>query len=99
VIAEIQVLPQPAGTADDRYAHVDAAIAVLRESGLRTEVGALGTTVEGPPDEVWAVLRRAHEVTMTAGAQGVVTVIKVAEGAADGPDSGPGVDDLVGKHR
>ncbi len=99
MIAEIQVLPQPAGTEADRYAHVDAAIAVLRASGLRMEVGALGTTVEGPPDEVWAVLRRAHEATMAAGAHGVVTVVKVAEGAADGPDSGPGVDDLVGPHR
>jgi uncharacterized protein YqgV (UPF0045/DUF77 family) len=99
MIAEIQVLPQPAGTPDDRYAHVDAAIAVLRDSGLRMEVGALGTTVEGPPDDVWAVLRRAHEATTAAGAQGVVTVIKVAEGEADGPDSGPGIDDLVGGHR
>ena len=99
MIAEIQVLPQPAGTDAARYVHVDAAIAALRATGLRMEVGALGTTVEGPPDEVWAVLRAAHEATLASGALGVVTVIKVAEGAADGPDSGPGVDDLVGPHR
>lgn len=99
MIAEIQVLPSPAGTDSSRYAHVDAAIAALKASGLRTEVGALGTTIEGPPDAVWAVLRAAHEATLSSGAGGVVTVIKVAEGATDGPDSGPGVDDLVGPHR
>lgn len=99
MIAEIQVLPSPAGTPDARYAHVDAAIAVLRRAGLRVEVGALGTTVEGQPDAVWATVRAAHEATLAAGAGGVVTVLKLAEGAADGPDSGPTVDELVGPHR
>jgi uncharacterized protein YqgV (UPF0045/DUF77 family) len=99
MIAEIQVLPRPAGTDASRYAHVDAAIAVLRASGLAMEVGALGTTVEGPADEVWAVLRRAHDATLASGAEGVITVIKLAEGAADGPDSGPSIDELVGPHR
>ena len=55
MIAEIQCLPSPAGTDDTRYAHVDAAIAAIRASGLRTEVGPLGTSIEGPPDAVWAV--------------------------------------------
>ncbi|MBI2708511.1 MAG: thiamine-binding protein [Actinobacteria bacterium] len=99
MIAEIQVLPTPAGTATDRYAHVDAAIAALRAAGLRVEVGALGTTLEGPPGAGWAALRRAHEATLSAGAVGVVTVLKVAEGAGDGPDSGPSIDDLLAGHR
>jgi uncharacterized protein YqgV (UPF0045/DUF77 family) len=99
VIAEIQCLPSPAGTADARYAHVDAAIAAIRASGLRTEVGPLGTSIEGPPDEVWAVIRGAHEACLRSGAASAVTVVKVAEGAAAGPDSGPGIDDLVGPHR
>ena len=59
MIAEIQCLPSPAGTDDARYAHVDAAIAALRASGLRTEVGPLGTSIEGPPDAVWAAVRAA----------------------------------------
>ena len=85
MLAEIQVLPQPLGTEADRYAHVDAAIAVIEAAGLTYEVGALGTTVEGPPDAVWPLLRAVHEATLAAGAQGCVTVIKVAEAAtADG---------------
>jgi uncharacterized protein YqgV (UPF0045/DUF77 family) len=99
VIAEIQCLPSPAGNDQSRYAHIDAAIAALRESGLRTEVGPLGTSIEGPPDLVWAAVRAAHEACLRAGAASAVSVIKVAEGAVDGPDSGPGIDDLVAKHR
>ena len=98
VIAEIQCLPSPAGTDDTRYAHVDAAIAAIRASGLRTEVGPLGTSIEGPPDAVWAAVRAAHEACLRSGAASAVSIIKVAEGATGGPDSGPGIDDLVGPH-
>jgi uncharacterized protein YqgV (UPF0045/DUF77 family) len=37
---------------------------VIRDSGLRYEVGALGTTLEGDVDAVWTTLRAAHEATM-----------------------------------
>ena len=53
MIVELQCLASPAGTPDDPYRHIDAAIAVVQGSGLKYEVGALGTTVEGEPDEVW----------------------------------------------
>lgn len=96
MIAEIQVLPRPSGTSDDPHAHVEAAIAVLGESGLHHEVSALGTTIEGPPDQVWAVLRAAHEATMAAGAEFVISVVKLAEGAGD---SGPTMDRLTRKFR
>lgn len=96
MIAEIQVLPRPAGTPDDKYAHVDAAIATIVASGLTYEVGGMGTTVEGTPDQVWEVLRAVHESTMTAGAEGCISVLKVSGTAAD---DGPSVQDLVGKHR
>lgn len=97
MIAEIQVLPSPPGTSEDRYAHVDAAIAEIQASGLRHEVGPLGTSIEGGPDEVWPLLRRVHEACLGAGADGVVTVVKVAEVAAGTEPLG--IDDLVGKFR
>jgi uncharacterized protein YqgV (UPF0045/DUF77 family) len=78
VIAEIQVAPSPPGTPDDPHAHVEAAIAVIQASGLRYEVGALGTTLEGEADEVWATLRAAHEAMIAAGATGGLSHIKVA---------------------
>jgi uncharacterized protein (TIGR00106 family) len=83
MIAEIQVVPTPTGTAQSRWAHVDAAIAVIASSGLAYEVGPLGTTVEGDPDVVWATLRRAHEAALAHGATSAVTVIKVLEADDD----------------
>jgi uncharacterized protein YqgV (UPF0045/DUF77 family) len=78
VIAEIQVAPVPPGTADNPHAHVEAAIAVIQASGLRYEVGALGTTLEGDDDAVWATLRAAHEAMLAAGATGGISHVKVA---------------------
>jgi uncharacterized protein YqgV (UPF0045/DUF77 family) len=78
VIAEIQVAPSPPGTAEDPHAHVEAAIAVIQASGLRYEVGALGTTLEGDDDEVWATLRAAHEAMLAAGATGGISHVKIA---------------------
>jgi uncharacterized protein YqgV (UPF0045/DUF77 family) len=57
---------------------VEAAIAVIQASGLRSEVGALGTTLEGDADAVWATLRAAHEAMAAAGATGGISHVKVA---------------------
>jgi uncharacterized protein YqgV (UPF0045/DUF77 family) len=84
MLAEIHVSPSPAGTPDHRYAHVDAAIAVVQASDLRYEVGALGTTFEGPPDAVWATLRAAHEAVLASGAASVITSIRLAAATAEG---------------
>ena len=78
MIAEIQVAPSPPGTAEDPHAHVEAAIAVIAASGLRYEVGALGTTIEGSDDEVWATLRAAHEAMLAAGATAGLSHVKIA---------------------
>jgi uncharacterized protein YqgV (UPF0045/DUF77 family) len=96
MLVEIQVLPTPAGTDTARYAHVDAAIARIQESGLTYEVGPLGTSVEGTPDQLWPLLRSVHEATLESGAGSVMSVIKVGQAAAD---SGPTMTDLTGKFR
>jgi uncharacterized protein YqgV (UPF0045/DUF77 family) len=78
VIAEIQVAPSPPGTPDDPHAYVEAAVAVIQDSGLRHEVGALGTTLEGEADAVWDTLRAAHEAMLAAGATGGLSHVKIA---------------------
>jgi uncharacterized protein YqgV (UPF0045/DUF77 family) len=78
VIAEIQVAPSPPGTADDPHAHVEAAIAVIKASGLNYEVGALGTTLEGDDDAVWSTIRAAHEAMLAAGAASGISHVKIA---------------------
>ena len=78
MIAEIQVAPSPAGTPEDPHAYVEAAVRVIQASGLRHEVGALGTTLEGDDDAVWTTLRAAHEAMLAAGATAGLSHIKVA---------------------
>ncbi len=80
MIMEIECLPTPPGTADNRHAHVEAAIALIQASGLHYEVSALGTTVEGDPDAIWALARRVHESCLASGAQSLVSILKMAEG-------------------
>lgn len=96
MIAEIQVIPRPAGTADDRYKHVDAAIAVIQASGLHYEVHGMGTVIEGPPEKIWPLLQAVHQATLDAGAERTLSLIKVSGAAGPG---GPRMDDLVGKFR
>jgi len=97
VIAELQVVPTPPGTQTDRWVHVEAAIAEVADSGLTFEVGPLGTTVEGPPDEVWTAIRRAHDATLASGATAVISVVKFYE-TRDPADQAT-MDDLTGAHR
>ena len=79
MIVEIQCLAFPPGTPARRYAHIEAAIELIAASGLPYEVGALGTTIEGEPDDLWPLLRRVHESCLEAGADGLVSVIKVEQ--------------------
>lgn len=97
VIAELQVVPSPPGTSTSRWAHIDAAIDAVATSRLRFEVGPLGTTFEGPPDALWGALRQAHEATLAAGADGVITLIKLYQ--TRDPAAQASMDDLASAHR
>ena len=96
MLAEIQVLPRPAGTASDRYKHVDAAIAVIQASGLRHEVHGMGTVIEGPADKVWPLLQAVHQATLESGSERTLSIIKVSGSLQAG---GPTVQELVRKFR
>lgn len=76
VNVDIQVLPIAAG---DVYALVDRAIGVIQESGLKYEVGPMGTTVEGGLDSCLEVAKAAHRACFVDGAPAVVTIIKIGE--------------------
>ena len=95
MIVEIQCLPTPAGTPERRYAHISAAIAVIEQSGLTYEVGPLGTSIEGQPDDLWPLVRRVHEACLDAGAGSVISVVKFAEQRVDPVTMA----DLVRDHR
>lgn len=68
----------PLGTGTASVSHYVAdCVKVLRKSGLKYEVTAMGTIIEGKLDAVLAAAREMHEVPFKTGAQRVVTTIKI----------------------
>jgi uncharacterized protein (TIGR00106 family) len=66
---------------------VAAAIEMVQASGLEYRLGSMGTEIEGPRDEVLALLLRCHSTLASApGVRRTSTVIKIDDRA--GVDSG-----------
>lgn len=87
----VQVLP----LTPDALPIVDQAIAAIAASGLRYEVGPLETTIEGPFEAAVNAAKAAHLACLEAGAEHVVTIIKIADGRA-GAHS---IDEKTAKYR
>ncbi|MCS3426536.1 thiamine-binding protein [Leucobacter aridicollis] len=75
--------PTPMGDANGRYSCVEGAIRVIEQSGLEYEVGALGTTVQGPAERLWPLMRELHDATLEAGADRVMTHFRILESKDD----------------
>lgn len=71
----VQVLP----LVEDVFPVVDQAIAVIAASGVKYEVGPMETVMEGPIDELLEVAKAAHLACFTAGAERVMTIIKIGD--------------------
>ncbi len=61
----------------DAYPIIDKAIEVIQASGLKYEVQAFATILEGPLDQVLAVAVAAKEAALAAGAQELVLNIQI----------------------
>ena len=86
----VQVLP----LVEDVYPVVDRAIAVIANSGVTYEVGAMETVMEGPLDTLLEIAKQAHLACLEAGAGKVVTLIKIGDAAG-----GTTIDEKVSKYR
>jgi len=75
VIADVCIVPLGVGVSVSK--EVTACERVLRESGLKTMLHAYGTNIEGEWDEVFAAVKRCHEVMHEMGVQRVTTSIRV----------------------
>ncbi|MHC5002961.1 MAG: MTH1187 family thiamine-binding protein [Planctomycetota bacterium] len=75
VIVDFSVVPVGVGVSVSKY--VVACQKVLDEAGLESRLHAYGTNVEGEWDEVFAAIKRCHEVVHGLGAPRISTVIKV----------------------
>ena len=86
----IQVLP----LVEDAYPVVDKAIDVIASSGVRYEVGPMETVLEGTLDEVLSAAKAAHLACFDAGAEKVVTILKIGDQI-----SGTTIEEKVSKYR
>lgn len=76
VLAEVSVIPLSGAEMRPR---VDAALEVIKQSGLKYEVGALGTTLEGNLDEILAVVKRIHQAVMNGQCDRLITEVRIDE--------------------
>ncbi|MFH1278986.1 MAG: MTH1187 family thiamine-binding protein [Candidatus Eisenbacteria bacterium] len=74
VIADFSVVPLGVGVSVSKY--VAACHRVLEAAGLSHHLHAYGTNVEGEWDDVFAAIKRCHEVVHEMGAPRVSTVVK-----------------------
>lgn len=77
-MAIVFVSVAPLGTATTSLSRYVAGVErILRESGLKHQLTAMGTIIEGDLDAVLPVLRRMHEAPFAEGAMRVSTQIKI----------------------
>ena len=77
-VADIAVVPWYPVEGESRgYGLVDEAIVVIKASGLKWEVGAMSTTVEGPLEEILALVPALQERLFTLGAERVLTTLRI----------------------
>ena len=76
VIAFVTITPLGTATPSvSRY--VAGCERILRDSGLRNELTAMGTIIEGDLGEILAVVRKMHESPFAQGAVRVSTSIRI----------------------
>jgi len=75
VIMDLSVVPLGVGLSLSPY--IAACEKVLRDAGLKTELHAYGTNIEGEWDAVMAAVRRCHETLHGMGVPRISTVIKL----------------------
>jgi len=76
VVAELSVTPLGQGRLKP---FVDAAVEEVKKAGVKYEVDAMGTTMEGDLDTILQVAKRAHEAALKKGAERVVTELRIDE--------------------
>lgn len=92
-ILSIQVIPKVLDPGD-HYPAVEDAIAVVQESGLHYEVGAVGTTFEGELDQVLGMVAEMQRALIARGCVNVISQIRLFHDPA-----GVSMDGLTGKFR
>lgn len=75
VMIDLCVVPMGVGVSVSKY--VAACHEVLKKRGLKSQLHAYGTDIEGEWDAVFAAVKECHEVVHEMGAPRINTTIKV----------------------
>jgi uncharacterized protein (TIGR00106 family) len=75
VIVDLCVVPMGVGVSVSRY--IAACEQVIQDAGLAHQLHAYGTNIEGEWEEVFAVVKRCHEVVHEMGAPRISTSLRV----------------------
>lgn len=76
IIAQLSITPIGEGTSVSRY--VNIALNVIREEGIHFNTGAMATTLEAESlDELFRVVKKAHDAVIDAGAKRVIIDLKI----------------------
>jgi uncharacterized protein (TIGR00106 family) len=76
-VAQITVLPFGVGASISKY--VGGAVKIIAESGLKYELSAMTTVVEGDVDSILALMKKVHESCFDTGAVRVLTSLSIDE--------------------
>lgn len=95
VIADVAVMPlRPYANEEQMYKVVDKCIEEIQNSGLKYEIGAMSTTIEGEFDEVFNLVKIIHKIPFNLGCERVITTVRVDE-----KSGGLTIDDKLKNHR
>ncbi|AHV95252.1 MULTISPECIES: thiamine-binding protein [Paenibacillus] len=92
-LLSIQVIPKTPG-GEDVIPYVDKAIEVIQRSGVKHQVNALETTMEGELADLLEIVREMQEALIEAGCPSVISQVKIAHNPG-----GISMDKLTEKYR
>jgi len=75
VMVDLCVVPLGVGVSVSEY--VAACEKILKAAGLKTQLHAYGTNIEGEWDAVFSAIRQCHETVHAMGAPRITTTIKL----------------------
>ena len=75
VIVDFCIIPLGVGVSVSKY--IAECETILSEAGLKTQLHAYGTNIEGEWDDVFAVVRQCHETLHDMGVPRISTTIKL----------------------
>ncbi|GIO37979.1 hypothetical protein J41TS12_28400 [Paenibacillus antibioticophila] len=93
-LLSIQIIPKtPNG--EDSIPYVDRAIEVIQSSGVKYQVNALETTMEGDLDELLEIVKKMNVAVAEFGSNSIISQVKIVYN----PEKGVSMDKLVEKYR